>query len=119
MDTAVVYRRKEQVTIMGDRGLDYLVRDEEGKEYLVDKSYFRRHYETTPTLPEIPPNTELWNTLHHQAEDLHKVKRANTNLRNELKQERKENDKLRKQLGMKRKPHYRNGQKRGSHGRNG
>lgn len=118
---AVVYQRKERVTILADDGKDYLVRDEEtGKTYYVDHIYFRRHYEATPGMEmDEPIHTEVWAKLHQQAEDLHKLKRANTNLRNELKTVRRANDKLRKEAGLKQKDYYRNGQKRGSHGRHG
>lgn len=120
METAIVYRPKERMTIIGDKGHDYLVRDEEGVEYLIDKSLFRRRYEPTTVDEEgVPPNTGLWEELHKRAESYYHLQRINGNLHRQLKNERQENDKLRRQLGMKRKPHYRNGRKRGSRGHNG
>jgi hypothetical protein len=115
-DNAVVYQRKEKVTVIAYDGRDYLVEDTEtGTHYMIDQHYFRRHYESTAD--RLPIHQEVWDKLDKQARELYQLKQANTKLRDELKGERKKFESYRK--GKPKNNHYRNGQKRGSHGRNG
>lgn len=62
----------------------------------------------------------LYEELQKQEAIAYGLKKRISALKGELKHERQEKDKLLKELREKRKKeHYRNGQKRGSHGRNG
>ena len=47
------------------------------------------------------------------------LKKANTNLKKDLKRERKENERLRKMINPNGKSHYRNARKKGSYGMRG
>lgn len=59
----------------------------------------------------------LHERLQQLSQELFQVKRANSNLNNELHEERRQKNKLIRE--KKKKQHYRNGQKRGKSGRNG
>lgn len=62
----------------------------------------------------------LYDELQKQESISYGLRKRITSLKGELRYERKEKGKLIKELREKRKTeHYRNGQKRGSHGRNG
>lgn len=116
MSVNVTYQRKEKITVISYDGKDYLVKDEDTeKHYLIDATYFRRHYEAIENT--LPVHTELWDKLQQQAETLHKLKRANSRLKSELRSERRVSEKLRKERSK--KEPLRKGQKRGKHGRNG
>lgn len=73
-----------------------------------------------PTPNEINDLERLYEELQKQEAIAYGLKKRISALKGELKHERQEKDKLLKELREKRKKeHYRNGQKRGSHGRNG
>lgn len=116
MEATEVYVMRERVQIVKEVRADYLIEDvTTGRQYLVDKTYFHRHYITENDL--IPVHTEIWEKLQNQALQIHQLKRANTKIRNELRKTRRiladmENT-------QKEKKHYRNGRKRGKYGRNG
>jgi hypothetical protein len=113
---AVVYQRKEKVTVVSFDGKDYMVRDNDtGRHYMIDAHYFRSHYEAEAS--GLPVHTEVWDKLDALAFELYQVKRANTKLRKANKEKRKHKEKKRKEQPEAK--HYRNGQKRGRHGRNG
>lgn len=115
--TEAVYVVKERVKIVEDVGADYLIEDlDTGNQYLVDKHYFHRKYVTEEEL--LPIHQEVWDKLDSQARQLHQLKRANSRLKESERELRKDNESLRKKYGLP-KQHYRNGRKRGKHGRNG
>lgn len=108
--TEVIYVTKERVRIILEHGLDYLVEDlDTGKRYLIDQSYLRRKYSVEGEV--IPIHTEVWNKLENQALQLHQLKRANSRLKNEVRELRRQAEEARK--GKTERHHYRNGQKRG------
>ena len=122
MGKPVLYKRKEVLTIIGYTGNDYIVHNEDtGQVYALDAMYFRKHFEAIdePIQLDEPIHTEVWKKLEEQGQIIQRLKNRVNSLRNDLRYERQENNKLRKELGMKRKAPYRNGRKRGSHGHKG
>lgn len=106
----VVYRRRERLVILGELALDYEVEDlDTGVALIMDKEYFDKRYEAQGTLEELA-------TIQELGAQIQQLKNRVNTVMNDMRYERKENGELRKQLGMKRKPPYRNGRKRGSHG---
>lgn len=61
----------------------------------------------------------ILNKIDNLNEELHKVKRANSKLKSQNRHLQRIIRKKNEELAKKNKPHYRNGQKRGSRGRNG
>lgn len=125
----VVHKRKERLVIIGAHIMGYVVEDlDTGVTYLIDRAYFEKQYEAIGTIAELamsevtlddPIHTEVWKKLQEQGETIQKLRNRINTVMNDMRYERKENAELRKQLGMRRKPPYRNGRKRGSRGRNG
>ncbi len=125
----IVYKRKENLVIIGEHAYDYEVEDlDTGVTFIIDKLYFRHRYEAQGTIKELtmqevtlddPIHTEVWNKLEELGATNQKLRNRINTIMDDMRYERKENNELRKQLGMKRKPPYRNGRKRGSRGRHG
>lgn len=110
------YIKTERVRIMEEQEYGYLIEYvESGRIYAIDKEYF--HSKFRSEADQLPVHQELWDKMHQQALELHQLKCANTNMRKELRGERKKFESLRKKTEP--KQHIRKGQKRGSYGRNG
>jgi hypothetical protein len=105
-----VYVMRERVKVVKEVRDDFLIEDiDSGQQFLIDKEVFRRKYIQESEL--VPVHQEVWDRMENQALQLYQMKRANTDMRNQLKSARQELDKLRGK--RKEKQHYRNGQKRG------
>ena len=118
----VIYQRKERVSVKEHDEHNYLILDiHTGQEFLVDASYFHAHYEHVPTEVALdePIHAEVWNKLEEQGLRIQQLKNRVNTVMDDMRAERKQNNELRKQLGIKKKAPYRNGRKRGSRGHKG